>query len=212
MNRALRAVWLAAVAAVIGPAALAADPYLGASGEADHRVHVRLDTDATWGIGGQMFLGASAHGTGYVGAWNTPHATGSVDVGLQLHYQNEPVFLAFWIDPTEVTGAVQRVQAVATVGHTFHMGGRRQVALGVRWFAGLNHWDSTYTVNYANEGVQGKATVRDDLFVTGAQVDVAYRCAKHVGVNLQLNAPMPTASSYAITFGSIGAGLSWYLR
>jgi hypothetical protein len=197
---------------MLAGSASAAEPHLPEDGSVDRTVHVRLDTDATWGIGGQMFLGASAHGTAYVGAWKSKRATGSVDFGLQLAYQNEPTFLAFWIDPEQVKGATHRVQALATVGHTFHMGGKRQVALGLHWFAGLNHWDSAYSLDYNQEDVHGKASVKDDLFVTGADVALAYRFSKHVGVNLALQAPMPTASSYAITFGSIGLGLTYYLR
>lgn len=192
--------------------ARAGDPHIGEDGEVGHKVHVRLDTDATWGIGGQMFLGAEAHGTAYVGVWNTKRATGSVDFGLQLAYQNEPTFLAFWIDRDEVKGATHRLQALATVGHTFHMGGKRQVALGLHWFAGLNHWDSAYSLDYAHEDVHGKLSVKDDLFVTGGEVELAYRFSRYVGVNLSLLAPMPTESSYAITFGSIGLGLTYYLR
>lgn len=190
-------------------AALAAPPSFALD---DHTVHVRLDSDVTWGIGGQMFLGAQLHTSGYVGVWNSRRAAGSFDFGLQLAYGNEPTFLAPWIDPAQVKGSTQRVQALLTAGHTFHMGKRQQVGLGIAWFAGVNYWDSSYSVDYAAEDVHGSAKVTDALAVTGANVTLSYRVSKVAGINLTLLAPMPTASSYAITFGSIGIGPTFYLR
>lgn len=204
------------LAALVLPSAHAAEgperpsPHVGESGEPGHRVHLRLDTAATWGIGGQMFLGVQVHPTAYVGVWNTKKATGTIDLGVNVAYGNEPTFLAPWIDPAEVTGATHRVQVLGTVGTTFHMAPKRRFGLGIHWFAGLNHWQSDYRVAYADEDFEGEATVVDDLFVTGGQLTLSYRFSRHVGVNLAAVAPLPLDSSYAITFGHIGLGLTFY--
>ncbi len=178
----------------------------------DHRVHVRIDSDATWGIGGQMFLGAQLHTTGYVGVWNTKRATGSVDFGLNLAYDNEAAFLAPWIDPSEVSGAGHRVQVLASFGGTFHLTPSRRFGLGLHGLAGLSHWVSQYRVVYADEDFEAEGSVARSFAIVGGQLTLSYRASKHVGVNVIAMAPLPLESSYAISFGHIGAGLTFYLR
>jgi hypothetical protein len=192
--------------------AFAADPHLPTDSTPDKRLHLRLDTDATWGIGGQMFLGAQAQLTGYAGVWRGARATGSLDVGLQLAYGNEATFLAPWIDPETTTGATHRVQLVATLGHTFHMGPQRRVSLGLQWFAGWNHWRSDYAMTIEEADIDEQAVVVRNLVTTGGQVTLAYRASKHVGVNLVITAPVPTPSSYAVGMVSVGVGPTFYLR
>jgi hypothetical protein len=195
-----------------GPA-IAAErlPHLPEDGTRDGRWHLRLDTDAVWGIGGQMYLGAQAHLSGYTAVWTAPGATGSIDLGVQAHYGNEATWLAPWIDPDEVSGATHRVQVVGTVGHTFHLGTRRRWSLGLAWYAGWNHWRSDHGVTYAAEDVHGHDVVTDDLFVTGGQVRVGWRVHRHVGLDLVVGAPVPTASSYAVTLANVGLGLSFFV-
>ena len=191
-----------------------ADPPLGIpyAGETGHPVHVRLDTAATYGIGGQSFLGVHVGMSGYMPVWNTRWATGTFDAGLLLGYGNEPTFLAPWIDTTQVQGATHRISLLARVGHTFHLGLHRGVALGIHLYAGLHEWISSYSVNYANEGVSGSGTAKRSLFVTGAELDFAYRFSQPAGLYLKMGAPFPYQSSYLATIFTVGAGLTFYLR
>lgn len=181
-------------------------------GGLDRRVHLRLDGDFIYGIGGQSFFGAQAHLLAYRGLWSTRHAIGSLDLGLRLAYGNEPTWAAPWIDREQVSGATHRVQALLTVGHSFHMGARRRAALGMHLHGGLNHWLSAYTLDYAREGVHGEARVRRNRFVTGAELSLAYRFSRHVGANVTLGGPFPYQSSYVVGMFFVGAGLSFYLR
>lgn len=181
-------------------------------GGLDRRFHLRLDGDFVYGIGGQSFFGAQAHLLAYRGLWSTPHAIGSLDLGLRLAYGNEPTWAAPWIDREQVSGATHRVQALLTVGHTFHMGKRRRAALGMHLHGGLNHWLSAYTLEYAQEGVHGEAQVRRNRFVAGAELSFAYRLSRHVGTHVTLGGPFPSQSSYLVGMFFVGAGLSFYLR
>ena len=191
---------------------LTAAPHIAEGGETARRLHLQLDGAFTFGIGGQSALGAQLHLTGLTALWNAGPATGSLDVGLQLAYGNEPPALAFWLAGVDAQGANHRVQAVATVGHTLHVGQQRRASLGLHVFAGWNHWRSAFTVRYPGEGVEGSATVSRDLFVSGAELKAAYRLSRRVGLHLVAGVPFPTASSYAIGLFFIGAGLSTYLR
>jgi hypothetical protein len=194
------------------PAATLREPHLREGGEREHRLHLALDGDFTYGIGTQSALGAQLRLTGYTAVWNTRYATGTIDVGVQFAYANEPTALAPWLHGVDTDGAGHRIQALVTVGHTFHMGRRRRVAFGLHLFGGLNHWISSYTLRYPNEGVSGSGTVTRDHFVTGAELKLSYRFSKHVGLNLVAGAPFPTESSYVVGMFFIGAGLTFYLR
>jgi len=185
-------------------------PHLPAGG-LDNRTHLRLEGDFIYGIGGQSFFGAQAHLMAYRGLWSTRHAIGSLDLGLRLAYGNEPTWAAPWIDRDQVTGATHRVQALLTAGHTFHMGRRRRAALGMHLHGGLNHWRSAYALEYAQEDVHGKAVVRRNRFITGAEATFAYRFSRHVGANVTLGGPFPSQSSYLVGLFFVGAGLSFYV-
>lgn len=196
-------------------ASMAEEPALGIpphGGETGHPVHVRLDTAATYGIGGQSFLGVDLKMSGYMPIWDTRLATGTFDAGLVLAYGNEPTFLAPWIDPSQVQGATHRISLLLRLGHTFHMGHRRRAALGFHLFGGLHEWVSSYSLHYANEGISGSATQKKSLLVTGGELDFAYRFSERVGLYLALSAPFPYQSSYAQTIFHVGAGLTFYLR
>jgi hypothetical protein len=188
------------------------EPFVREGGESERRLHLMLDGTFTYGIGGQSALGVTTHLTGYTALWNTRRATGTIDVGLQLAYGNEPTALAPWLSPDTVDGAAHRFQALLTVGHTFHMGRQRRAAFGVHLFGGWNHWSSSYTLRYPTENVQGSSTVSRDNFITGAELKFAYRFSKHVGINMVMGAPFPYQSSYVVGMFFVGAGLTFYVR
>jgi hypothetical protein len=187
-------------------------PHVAESGEKSDRVHLQMDTDATFGIGGQMFLGGQFRLAASLEHWTTSRALGTWDFGGEFGYHNEPVFMAPWIDRSEIRGATHRLQLLASVGHSVHMGKRRRAALGLHVFGGWNHWVSSYAVDYAQEGVHGRAVVAKAKPVVGAELRFTYRFHRNVGVNAVFGAPFPTASSYAIGYGWVGAGLSFFLR
>jgi hypothetical protein len=187
-------------------------PHVSEDGRKSGRVHVQLDGDAIFGIGAQMFLGMQLHAAALVEHWTTRHAIGTWDFGGTFAYQNEAIFLAPFIDPDKVRGAGHRTQLLATAGHTVHMGNRRRVALGLHLFGGWNAWRSDYTVSYADEDVHGHGVVVRHRAVVGTEIRFAYRFHRNVGFNVIAGALMPTTSSYLITFGHMGVGLSFYLR
>lgn len=197
-----------------GPVAHAAapDPHVAEDGSPDSHWRLRLDTSATWGIGGQMFLGADLHPTVGRPIWKTASATGTLDLGLDLNYGNEATFLAPWIDRTTTSGAGHRVQVLGTLGGTFHLGPTRRFGLGLHGVAGLNEWISAYTVDYADEDFSGGTVVSEASFVAGGRLTMAYRVHRNVGVNIVAQALLPTRSTYAIGFGHVGAGLSFYVH
>ncbi len=178
----------------------------------ERRLHLQLDADAVFGLGGQMFLGTRIHAKGYTPVWHRPKATGTVDLGVQFLYGNEPVFLAPWLDPERVQGANHHVQAVVTAGHTFHLGRRRRAGLGGHLYGGLNHWTSSYRVEYAEEGVSGRSVVRRNHMVGGGQIELSVRLHRRVGLDFACGAPFPTQSVYVLTRMFVGVGLSLYLR
>lgn len=198
--------------AEVSPDGPATAPHVTAEPVAERRLHLQLDADAIFGIGGQMFLGTRVHLTGYTPIWYRPKATGTIDVGVQLLYGNEPVFMAPWLDPEEVRGATHHVQAVATVGHTFHLGRRRRVGLGAHLYGGLNHWTSSYRVEYPDEGVEGHSVVRRNHLLGGGQLELAVRLSRRVGLDFVLGAPFPTKPEALLTLAFIGTGLTFYLR
>lgn len=178
--------------------------------DAGHPLHLRLDTAATWGIGGQMFVGAHVHGVGEVGVWQTRSAVGTFDVGLAGSYDHEGTFLAPWIDPTTTTGATHRAMLLGTIGTTFHMGPHRRVGLGLHVVGGWCHWQSAYRVH--GVGFDGADTVAEDLPVVGGQLSLTYRITRVVGLDLIAMVPVPTAPTPAISWGHLGVGLSFMLR
>lgn len=197
---------------LLGTPAQATEPHVPSDGTRDARFHLRLDTAATWGIGGQMYLGTNVHLQGQNTVWASKKATGTVDVGLQVAYGNEAIFLAPWIDPDTTSGATHRVQLVGTFGHTFHAGPQRRVAVGMHVFAGWNHWRSDYAIRMPSVDVQGQAVVSRDLFVAGGQLTLACRISEVVGIHLVIAAPLPTPSDYAVGMFGLGIGPTFYLR
>lgn len=188
------------------------EPYIPAGGESTHRLHLKVDAAFTYGIGGQSALGAQVQVTGYTALWNTRRATGSLDVGLQLGYGNEPPWLAPWLAGLDVQGANHRVQLLVSLGHSFHLGARRRAALGVHVLGGWNHWISSFSLRYPGEQVEGSAALSRDHFTAAARLGFSYRAARHVGFHVFAGAPLPTASSYVVGLVNIGLGLSFYAR
>lgn len=174
--------------------------------------HVRLDTSATWGIGGQMFLGADVAAHAERAMWTRGRTTGTVDVGGVVDYGNEATFLAPWIDRDTTTGATHRVQVMGLFGTTFHGGPDHRVAFGVHVLAGVNHWRSAYRVDAPDVGLDDDAVVARTLPVVAARLTLAGRVSERVGLQLWVSAPLPTSSSYAIGLGSLGFGPTFYLR
>ena len=187
-------------------------PHVAEDGAKTGRVHIQLDADATWGIGSQMFLGTQLHLVGVLEHWTTSRAIGTWDIGGNFAYQNEPTFLAPWIDTTQIHGAGHRVQLLASVGHTVHMGRRRRVALGLHAFGGWNVSRAVYSVEYVDEGVSGRGSSTFHRPIVGGELRFAYRFHDRVGLNLMMGAPLPTDSSYLLTLAHVGVGLSIFLR
>ncbi|MBC8071935.1 MAG: hypothetical protein IAG13_26645, partial [Deltaproteobacteria bacterium] len=86
------------------------------------------------------------------------------------------------------------------------------VALGLHVFGGWNYWRSDYELDYAQEDVHGSAVVARHRAIVGVEARFAYRFHRRVGFNVLVSAPMPTTSSYLITFAQAGLGLTFYLR
>ena len=197
--------------ATTAPAPETPAPHVAEDGRKSGRVHLQLDGDATWGVGAQMFFGTQIRFAAGLEHWTTRHAIGTWDFGGSFAYQNEPLFLLFG-DQHGVRGAGHRIQLVATVGHTAHMGKRRRVALGLHVFGGWNAWRSDYSVSYPDENVHGSAAVVFHRAIVGTELRFDYRFHRRVGINAFASVPFPTASSYLITLGQVGLGLSFYLR
>ncbi len=185
-------------------------PHLVA-GEEPGTMHLRLDTSALYGIGGQSFLGALVRGALGVTAWDEPSVTGSFDFGLAFAYHNEPTWLAPWLSHGHVEGAGHRAQLFLVAGHTIHLLESRAISLGLHAHAGWNRWISSYSLEYPNEGVRGEATIERDYFIVGGQLTAAARLADHVGLNIVLGGPIPTESAYVIGMFHVGLGLSFFV-
>lgn len=215
MNAARWFVATALAAAVLAPAsASAADsvPPHVVAGAAEHgRVHVRVDGDALFGIGGQAFLGTGVQGIVDTEVWRTRRATGTLGGGLAFSYHNEPTFLAPWIDRERVSGATHRLQTLAVLGHGIHIGKHRRFALDLQLRGGWNHWRSDYVVDYADEGLHGRTLMTRNNFVVAGRVQLGVRVSKRVGVHALMGAPFPTRSSYVLGMFEVGLGLTVHL-
>lgn len=196
--------------AEVGPEAELRMPHVVA-GEIDRRLHVSVDAAATYGIASQSALGLLVRGSGSLPVWSTGFATGTLDFGLQLSYLNEPVALAPWIDPNEVSGAGHLVSLVATLGHTIFMGRGRRSSLGLLVFGGWSHKAATYALDWEREGISGSGSFHHDDPVVGAELRYGYRFSRHVGATLYAGAPLPTQSAYVIGMLYVGVGLTLYV-
>lgn len=187
--------------------ALGAEP-----ADLDKPMSVRVDSDATWGIGGQMFLGTQAHVVVGHRLWQGSSVSVGLDVGVQGAWHHEPVFMAPWIDPEEVQGAVNRGQVVLSAGPHLRFGAKGRTTLALHAIAGLNHWRSAYTLEYDAVDVSGSMVVRRTTPVVGGQLTLMVRASERVGVNLVIGAPAPLPSSYAVGMTWVGIGPSFVLR
>jgi len=187
-------------------------PHVVAGPEERGRVHVQVDGDALYGIGGQSFLGGDLRLLVDTAVWRTKHATGTLGGGLSLVYHNEPTFLAPWIDRDQVHGATHRVQTLAVAAHTIHMGAQRRFALGFQLQGGWNYWRSDYRVDYDRERLAGHSVVDRNTFVVGGQLRASYRVSRRIGINMELGGPFPTKSSYVNGMFQVGVGLTIHLR
>lgn len=187
-------------------------PHVAETGCRSGHAHLQLDTAATWGIGGQMFLGTNLQLSALFEHWATTKVLGTWDLGVVFAYQNEAIFLAPWLDAEQITGANHRIILAARVGHTLHMGQRRRFSVGLHAYAGLNHWRSAYSVRYEAEDVSGKAELHRSTGIVGGELRLGYRFHRNVGAHVLAGAPLPTHSSYVISLAQLGLGLSFYLR
>jgi hypothetical protein len=175
-------------------------------------VHLRLDTDVTWGIGGQMYLGAQTHLLAQMPAWHGARSSGTFDVSLRAAYGNEGAYFAPWLDPEVVFSEGHRLQLQLGVGHAFHIGQQRRFTLGVQALAGWNHLTRVARITYTEEDFAAEGRSGDNDLVVSGELTMAYRLHDRVGLNLSLNAPVPLESTYIITMAQVGFGVSWYLR
>lgn len=187
-------------------------PHMPESGGKDGRIHLQLDRDVTFGVGGQMAMGANTGLTASLAVWDAGRATGAFEFGTMFRYSNEPTWLAPWIDRTKIEGSNHRIDWVATAGHGFWMGKRRRFYLGTHLYAGWNYWLSQYKVRYPDEAVSGSAKIARSHVAVGAQLGFAYRFSKRWGIHVLVGGPFPTASSYAIGLVFGGIGLTLHLR
>ena len=159
-----------------------------------------------------MFLGTQIRTAALLEHWTTRRAIGTWDFAGIVEYGNEPRFLAPWIDPAQVRGAGHRLRLLGSVGHSVHMGKRRRAALGLHVYGGYNLWVTSYSVNYASEGVKGDATEAFHRPVVGGQLRFALRLHRNVGWSVAVDAPVPTTTGYIITLMQVATGLTIYLR
>ncbi len=79
-------------------------------------VQLRLDLDATWGIGSQMFLAAETALLAQLPNWEASAATGSLAFALRAAYDHEAPFLAPWVNPDQIDGVSHRLQIQVASG------------------------------------------------------------------------------------------------
>jgi hypothetical protein len=174
---------------------------------------VYLDAVGTYGIGGQSALGAELHATA---AWTFARGDvdGTLDLGLRLGYENEPVWLAPWIDARDVDAVVHRVRAHLTVGPTLRFGGAaRELSLGLHLYGGPTSWESQASVRHAAYGVDGTAQVSRLAADFGALLRFTWRPDPAIGLALIAGAPIwGLHSSYVVDLFHVGLGLAFRLR
>jgi hypothetical protein len=168
-----------------------------------------VDATFTYGIGAWSALGGQLHAVEQARLWNTGAIAGSVDVGVVLGVQDEPQALQYAVAPGQSNDA-QRLHAWVTVGHTFHLGARRRVGLGLHLFNGWTHVWSQAALRDPARAIDARR--RDDygLFDSGGMVKLDWRFSRYVGASLQGVAPWPFAPSYVNTLFHVGVGLTGY--
>lgn len=174
------------------------------------RVHLTVDATATYGIGGYSALGVQLHAVGQIGAWEARAAAGSFDVGLVLGFQDEPQFLQYAV-AKGLTNDAQRLNAWATVGHTFHLGRERRAGLGLHLFGGWTHvWSQA---RIARPDLALSASAADDygLLNVGGMLKFDYRFSRFLGFTVQAVGPFPVQPSMVSTLFHVGVGLTGYI-
>ena len=192
------------------PCAAFAAPHPSAQDRHPSDVHLRLDTDASWGIGSQMFLGGQLNLHIQLPVWRARQLGGTFDLGFRGAYGNEPAFLAPWRDSDD-SDLAQRFQTQLGLGHTLHLGKQRRFALGTHVWAGWNHYRKQVTVDFKQENVSGKAQTQFNHFLVTGEFSMAYRLHDNVGINLAVGAPFPTLSSYILTLLHANIGFTFYM-
>ncbi len=151
------------------------------------------------------------HGLEQLSVWNTRLATGSFDVGLVMGFQDEPQALQYGVSPGQTNDA-QRLNLWVTVGHTFHLGHRRRIGLGVHLFTGWTQEWTHAALNDPKHMINARVSDRYGLFNTGGMLKLDYRFSKYIGLTIQAVAPWPVTPSYVTTLFHVGVGLSGYIH
>jgi hypothetical protein len=172
-----------------------------------------LDAVVTYGIGGQSALGGELHGTA---SWTLGRGDvdGALDVGLRLGYENEPAWLAPWLDPRDVDAAAHRLRTHLTLGPTLRFGSAaREFSLGLHAYAGPTFWQSSASVRLPAYDVEGAAQVSRLVLDLGALLRFTWRPDPAVGLAVVVGAPVwGLHSSYLVDLFHVGLGLAFRLR
>ena len=195
------------MAFLIAAAALA---YSAPSAAANVPLQTTVDATFTYGIGAYSALGGQLHGMEQIGVWDAPWVAGTVDVGVVLGFQDEPMALQYGAVSGQTNNA-ERLNAWVSVGHTFHFGTERRASLGVHFF---NGWTQVWTQAALNNPAHGINTrVADSYghFNTGAMLKFDYRFSSLLGATAQAIGPWPVGPSYVTTLFHVGLGIVFYL-
>jgi hypothetical protein len=175
---------------------------------------LHVDVDALFVYSGlETGLGALVRVALYGPVWNTRGATGTLDGGLEVGYQNHPVTLLYPPGSAEtVSGGGHRVNLWLTLGHTLHMTRSRRLSLGLHALVGWTRSIVDGALANSRENVGGRFTTTHDVLATGLQVKLAVRVTRHVGVALYATG-FPFKYEWADTgYFSAGLGLTAALR
>lgn len=154
-------------------------------------------------------LGVLARTTVLVNVWDKPRATGSIDLGVELGYQNQSyVFLAPYLGAAEkLDGADHRVNVWLAAGHTVHVLKSRHLSFGVSALGGLTHFASNGQFSNSREAIMGSFATGNDIFALAVRVSIGYRFSRYFGVRAHVDAfPLPEQWSSTGVF-SAGLGL-----
>lgn len=171
---------------------------------------IEVELDAAYGFGARSafggLLGANARWT----AWDLPAARGTIEVGVLGGYQAEP-YGSPLLFPTVVTGATHRLEAFATIAHTFSFTPSRRFEAGLALFAGVTHIALRGTVQSEVHGFTRQSNADGTEFTFGAMIRLAVRLNSSWAVIGRFLAPIPYAgvaiSSYFLA--SLGVGFTF---
>lgn len=170
-----------------------------------------IDATATYGIGTYSALGAQLHGVAHVTAWKTRPVRGTLDFGLLFGAQDEPQALQYEI-PEGRQNDLQRLNAWATVGHTFFLGTGRRSLLGTHLFAGWTHVFSQARIDRPDLDLHREMSDDYGCFNVGAILKYDYLITDWFGLDVQAVGPFPVQPSYVTTLFHVGVGVTFAPR